>query len=122
MEAPTVLVAEDEFIIALDLCSTVEEAGCIVEGPYADIASAMLALQKKLPDVAILDVSLDDGESFPLAERLIAEHVPVIFHSGHFTIEEMEARFPQATACTKPCPPGEIIAKVKAALQPQAVN
>ena len=33
---PTVLVVEDEFIIALDLSETVRDLGFKVEGPFAD--------------------------------------------------------------------------------------
>lgn len=112
MTQPCVFVAEDEFIVAYDLCDTVEEAGYAVEGPFADISSAMLALQKRKPDVAILDVELDDGYSFQLAEHLIAEDVPVIFHSGQFTPSEVAKRFPQAIACSKPCPPDKLLSKV----------
>ncbi len=116
MTQPSVLVAEDEYIVAYDLCDTVEEAGYAVEGPYADISSAMLALQKCRPDVAILDVELDDGYSFQLAEHLIAEKVPVIFHSGQFTPSEVAKRFPQAIACSKPCPPDKLLRKVNEVL------
>ena len=38
-----VLVAEDELIVGYDLCDTVAEAGYMVEGPYDDLSSAMLA-------------------------------------------------------------------------------
>nr|WP_240049001.1 response regulator [Parerythrobacter lutipelagi] len=116
MNKPRVLVAEDEFIVAMDLCDTIAEAGCEIEGPHADLSSAMLAVQKNRPDIAILDVNLRDGESFALAEKLMAENVPVIFHSGHFTVAEMQDRFPEATACTKPCPPGQMIERVQEAL------
>lgn len=108
-----ILVAEDELIIAYDLCDTVEEAGFAVEGPYPDISSAMLSLQKSRPDIAILDVELDDGYSFQLAERLMAENVPVIFHSGQFSPNDVAKRFPEATACSKPCPPDKLLAKVQ---------
>ncbi len=111
-----VLVAEDEYIVAYDLCDTVEEAGFAVEGPYADISSAMLAVQKCRPDVAILDVELDDGYSFQLAEHLMAEDVPVIFHSGQFTPSEVAKRFPKAIACSKPCPPDKLLSKVQQVL------
>ncbi|GAA4042370.1 response regulator [Parerythrobacter jejuensis] len=116
MDRPVVLVAEDEGIIGIDLCDTVEEAGFEVEGPVPDVASAMLAFQKRKPDVAILDVQLGDGNVFPLAEKLIAEDVKVIFHSGNYTLEEMETRFPQATALSKPCPPQTMLANVQSAL------
>ena len=75
--AQKVLIAEDEAFIAFDLCETVEEAGYEVEGPHAGISSAMLAFQKEKPDLAILDVRLDDGEVYPLARKLEQDNVPL---------------------------------------------
>ena len=116
MEKQTILVAEDERIIGYDLCETMAEAGYDVEGPYPDISSAMLAYQKNKPDLAILDVQLGDGVVFPLAEKMMAEDVPVIFHSGHYTGEEVHARFPLSPALSKPAPPTQIIDEVQQAL------
>lgn len=116
MNHPRILVAEDEFIVAFDLCDTVQEAGFEVEGPHSEISTAMLAVQKARPDLAILDVELEDGDAFPLAEALMAEDVPVIFHSGQFTPEEVRSRYPTAIACSKPCPPNVMLAKVQKAL------
>ena len=110
------LVAEDELIIGVDLCDTVEEAGYRVEGPHNRLDSAMLSIQKQRPDVAILDVRLDDGDVFPLAEALMKEKVPVIFHSSRVSPQEMRDRFPQALACSKPCPPDQMIEMVREAL------
>ena len=93
-----VLVAEDELIIGYDLCDTVAEAGYMVEGPYDDLSSAMLAYQKSKPDIAILDVQLGDGIVYPLAEQMMAENVPVIFHSGQLSPAEAALRFPPAQA------------------------
>lgn len=112
-----VFVAEDEFIVGLDLCQTVAEAGYQVQGPFDDLSSAMLAYQKEKPDVAILDVQLGDGIVYALAEQMMAENVPVIFHSGQRTTEEMSARYPQAQSLSKPCPPSEIIERVQQAIQ-----
>jgi DNA-binding response OmpR family regulator len=111
-----ILVAEDEFIVAFDLCDTVKEAGFEVEGPHSEISTAMLAVQKSRPDLAILDVRLEDGDSFKLAEALMAEDVPVIFHSGQFSPDEVRRRFPSAIACSKPCPPTVMLDKVREAL------
>lgn len=104
-----ILVAEDEMIIAFDLCDTVEEAGFTVEGPHAGISSAMLAFQKEKPDLAILDIRLDDGEVYPLAKKLEAENVPIIFHSGIYSHDEVTEHFPTATTLIKPCPPSTMI-------------
>lgn len=91
-----ILVAEDEMIVAFDLCDTVEEAGFEVQGPHAGISEAMLDFQKEKPDLAILDVQLDDGIVFPLAQILADENVPIIFHSGQHSSEEVKSRFPEA--------------------------
>ena len=117
MGQPVILVAEDETIVAWDLCATVEEAGYTVEGPYTDISSAMLAYQKQKPDLAILDVQLGDGNVFPLAEQMMAEDIPVIFHSDNYTPGEVSERFPHSHALAKPCPPAAIIDSVQNALR-----
>ncbi|MFL0356005.1 response regulator [Erythrobacter sp. GH1-10] len=104
-----ILVAEDEMIVAFDLCDTVEEAGFEVQGPHAGISDAMLAFQKQKPDLAILDIQLNDGNVFNFAQKLADENVPIIFHSGRHSSEEVEAQFPGATTLAKPCPPADMI-------------
>ena len=116
MDQLKILVAEDEPIVAFDICETVESAGYAVSGPFGDISSAMVACQQERPDLAILDVTLDDGMVYPLAEKLIAENVPVIFHSGNVSTDEVKRRFPQSRALAKPCPPAKIIDSVQTML------
>lgn len=116
MEQPIILIAEDEPIVGMDLCDTIAEAGYRVEGPHGDLHSAMLAFQKQRPDLAILDIRLHDTVVYPFAEKLIAENVPVIFHSGHLPLEEVSARFPGTSALAKPCPPGDILTEVHTVL------
>lgn len=115
--AHKILVAEDEMVVAFDLCDTVEEAGFEVEGPHAGISSAMLAFQMEEPDLAILDISLDDGNVFPLARKLADENVPIIFHSGRHSREEVEEKFPMATTLLKPCPPADMLKAVNDVLE-----
>jgi len=116
---PTVLVVEDEFIIALDLSETVKDLGYVLEGPFADKQNAFTAIGKGMPDCAILDVFTQDGEVFPLADALTEAGVPIIFHSGHVSAEEMRRRYPQAIACSKPCPPDHLIDMLQQALDSQ---
>lgn len=116
MDMPYVMVAEDECIIGQDLCYTVAEAGCEVEGPLPDVSAAMLSYQKRRPDLAILDINLGDDNVFPLAEKLIAEDVKVIFHSGLYSESEVTERFPNATVLQKPCPPRVMLETVQSTL------
>lgn len=112
-----ILVAEDELVVACDLCDTVEEAGFEVEGPHSGISSAMLAFQKEKPALAILDIELDDGIVFPLAKKLSEEDVPIIFHSGRRSQEEVAEHFPTATTLVKPSPPSAILKAVAEVLE-----
>lgn len=112
-----ILIAEDEMIVAFDLCDTVEEAGYEVEGPHSGISSAMLAFQKEKPALAILDVELADGNIFSFARKLEAENVPVIFHSGSLSEREIEDRFPEAIVRMKPCPPTSMLEAVNRAME-----
>ena len=115
-ERPKVLVVEDEFIIALDLSETVKDLGYRVEGPFVSRETAFNAIDRELPDLAILDVYTADGEVYPLADALTQAGVPIIFHSGHATTREMQARYPGAQAVNKPCPPDRLIGMVQGAL------
>jgi len=96
MEQYCILVAKNEPIIASDLCETIAEAGFRVFGPHNDLASAMLSFNKHKPDLAILDVELNDGAAYPLAELLIEEDVPVIFQSSDKYCDQVEEAFPEA--------------------------
>ena len=116
MAHPVILVAEDEPMVAHDLCDTVEEAGFIVAGPFGDSASAMRSFEMNKPDLAILDINLVGGTAYSLAERMMAQDVPVIFHSGHVTSDEVQALYPKASALQKPCPPGVILDTVQQVL------
>ena len=107
--APRVLVVEDEFLIALDLSETLRDLGYRVEGPYANWDHALIAIDQEMPDFAVLDVMTGAGEVFPLADVLDDAGVPIIFHSGHVTPQDVQERYPKAQACSKPCPPARLI-------------
>jgi DNA-binding NtrC family response regulator len=108
-KARTVLVAEDEMIVAFDLCETVEVAGFRAVGPYARVKDACSAIEDSPPSVALLDVRLEDGDVFPLADRLAKAGVPIIFHSAHAEPQFISRRYPDAILCQKPCPPDRLI-------------
>ncbi|MDP5103372.1 MAG: response regulator [Erythrobacter sp.] len=113
-----ILLAEDEFVTAFDLCDTFEEAGYEVEGPHAGISSAMLACQKGKPDLAILDIELVDGLTYELAQKLLDENVPVILHSERAERDELAARFPRAITVAKPCPPADLLEVISRVFAP----
>jgi DNA-binding response OmpR family regulator len=53
------------------------------------------------PDAAIIDVSLGDQDSYPVADRLVHENVPFIFATGYGG-EAIPERFEGACVVAKP--------------------
>lgn len=74
----TVLVVEDDFLIADDYRSTIEAHGWQVLGPAPTDKAGLGLLQEAAPDVALLDLMLRRGTSAPVAEALVSMGVPFI--------------------------------------------
>ena len=84
LSGKSVLMVEDEYLIADALCSAFEMEEMHVVGPFPNIAAAMDALdQGVMADAAVLDVNLNGERVFPLADRLMAENVPIILTTGY---------------------------------------
>jgi ActR/RegA family two-component response regulator len=80
----TVLICEDDAILAADLTMSVEEVGHRVLGVYANAAEALRAAEDEVPDVAFIDLELADGlTGSSIAQALQSMGVKVIVLSGH---------------------------------------
>lgn len=75
----TVLIVEDEFLIALDLQDTLQSAGYGVMGPARRVAEALELLKgSPPPDVALLDVNLCGERVTPVARLLNVMGIPFL--------------------------------------------
>jgi len=75
-----VLVVEDQYAIALDLCETLDREGASVVGPAASVEDALQMLESSGPfDIAVLDIKLREGSVYPVADRLQELGVPYLF-------------------------------------------
>lgn len=81
----SILVLEDEAIVAYDLASELSDAGWTVLGPAGSIAEAVELVEEQRPDAALLDVNLSGTRSFDLAFRLREDGVSVLFLTGYAT-------------------------------------
>jgi DNA-binding response OmpR family regulator len=79
----SILVVEDEALIAMDLQMVLEDAGYRVIGPANSPDAAMALLDTQLPDVALLDVNLGRFDVFGVANELAARKTKLIFLTGH---------------------------------------
>ena len=79
-----VLIVEDEALLAMDLEFMLEEAGYIPIGPADDLKSALGAIEKSRPDLALVDVRLTSGESgINVARALHERGIPLLFATGN---------------------------------------
>lgn len=77
-----ILIVEDEPLIAELLAMYVEELGHEVVGPAATVDAALSILKSDPPAFAILDCSLGQEESTPIAEALNSNNLPFAFATG----------------------------------------
>jgi DNA-binding response OmpR family regulator len=79
----TVLIVEDEVLIAMDLKLMLEVCGWRVIGPAATVQHALRLLEDELPSVALLDVNLGNELVTRVAETLKARDVPFALASAY---------------------------------------
>jgi AmiR/NasT family two-component response regulator len=66
----SVLVAEDEHLVAAGLCSQLAGLGCTVIGPVSDGRAAVHAAELHAPDFAILDIRMPVMDGLEAAQLL----------------------------------------------------
>ena len=78
----TVLVVEDESIIAMALEDMLYMAGATAV-PAGTLAQAEALLAAQDFDAAVLDVNVFGQSSYPFAAQLVARAIPFIFATGY---------------------------------------
>jgi len=79
----SVLVVEDQLLIALDLETLLLEHGAASVRLCGTVEDALQSIRMERPDIAILDVNLGSTTSFPVAFELQRLGVPLIFATGY---------------------------------------
>ncbi|MBB6091679.1 DNA-binding response OmpR family regulator [Povalibacter uvarum] len=98
----SVLLIEDEYLVAMDMSNSLERAGATVIGPVGSVEEA-LRLVEEVPDIdiAIVDIRLQDADAFPVAEALEDRNIPFIFATG-YDRNVVPQRFTHVPWCPKP--------------------
>jgi CheY-like chemotaxis protein len=118
-EGASVLVVEDDFIVAFDMQTLLEERGARVLGPASSLEEAREILAGERPTIAILDVNLNGEYVFPLVTELREQHVPFMFATAYADDERLfpeEAR--TAPRLSKPVLPNVLIGQMLRLLRP----
>ena len=115
---PSVIVAEDEAIIRLDIVETLKESGFDVFGQAGDGAEAVrLALELK-PQLVLMDIKMPGTDGLQAAEILKDHKVPVVLLTA-FSSPELVERASEAgvySYVVKPFNPSNLIPALRIAL------
>ena len=82
---PRVMIVEDEYILAMEMKALMIQSDLRAEVSTCATLRAGIDLCRRLPavDLAILDITLPDGEVFPLVEPLLSKGARIVFASSH---------------------------------------
>lgn len=78
-----ILVVEDDYYLATDAKTTIQEAGGKVVGPFATVGEARAAFDADGADLAVVDINLGDGPAFDFARHLHSAKLPFLFATGY---------------------------------------
>ena len=101
MTGNTVLLVEDEAMVAMMVEQVLTELGLCVIGPCGTLREALRAANETPVDAAILDINLNGQVVYPVVDLLIAKGVPVVFVSGYGR-ESVDSRYSHIPLVQKP--------------------
>lgn len=105
----SILIAEDEALIALELAYEVADRRGMIIGPVASVADGLSLIDRHPITAAVLDANLLDRDVTPLALVLIERGVPFVLHTGTGVPAELSAAHPHLTVVRKPASAAEVL-------------
>jgi len=117
-EALTVVVAEDEGLIRMDVVATLQEAGYEVVGEAADGEEAVRLAQELTPDFMVMDIKMPKLDGISAAEKIAELKIPVVLLTA-FSQADLVKRAADAGAMayvTKPFKPTDLLPAIQIAL------
>ena len=105
----SILIAEDEALVALELAYEVADRRGKIVGPVASVADGLSILGQRTVTAAVLDANLRDRDVTPLALALIERRVPFVLHTGTGIPAELRAAHPHLTIVPKPATAAEVL-------------
>lgn len=107
-----ILIVEDEPLIAMEMHRLISQAGLEVSGPVGTLDRALDLANDQTLTGAIIDINLGSEPSYPVADRLGENGVPVIFVTG-YDAATMPARFAASPVLQKPIEPHVLLATLR---------
>ena len=108
-----IVVVEDDYVLATDICRTLRDLGATVLGPAPTPFYAMHLIGRKKIDAAVLDVRLHGTTVFEVADMLRDQGVPIIFATASDR-KSMPGRFQEAPLLEKPLDRKRLVSEIQA--------
>lgn len=102
LSALSVLLVEDNFLVAMAMERALVESGCTVIGPVGSVEEGTRMAEETSIDGAILDINIHGGTSQPIAEALERRGLPFIFITGYGSPQMLPDRLRQVFRLAKP--------------------
>jgi response regulator NasT len=107
----TVLVAEDESLIRMDIVETLIDFGFDVIAEAADGIEAVELAKSKKPDIIVMDIKMPNLDGISAAEQMQALRIPIVLLTA-FSQKELVERASEAGAMAyvvKPFTPNDLL-------------
>ncbi|MBX9633486.1 MAG: response regulator [Magnetospirillum sp.] len=104
----TLMVVEDEYLVATSIEMVLQDAGYTVLEPISNIEDALETIGTSSADLALLDVNLSGHRVYPVADALLSRNVPFIFLTG-CDEGDLPPRFAGTTLLVKPFSPQKLL-------------
>lgn len=113
LDGISVLVVEDQSLIAMDVEDTLREMGAKNIQLASDTNDAISTLKSFQPDIAILDFNLGSKTSEAVADILSEHKIPFIFMTGYSDDSAIPERFRAIDILRKPISKSSLATKLK---------
>lgn len=117
-----VLLVEDDVILAIDLETTLTEAGAEIAGFGRTVKDALALVDGNRIDAAILDIRIGRETVEPVARKLADRHIPFVFYSAQVDIDPIRALWPLSKVVSKPARPKAIVNAIAEAVKERGAH
>jgi DNA-binding response OmpR family regulator len=107
-----VLIVEDDYFVAMDLCSTLRARGATVVGPAPNIGAGRDLARERTIDCVLLDVNVQGEHAFALAQELRSRGVRPIFTTG-YDVEFIPPHLRDIVYLQKPVDTGSLVESIR---------
>ena len=99
---PRVLILQNDPCASLTLVRSIAGHGYLASGPLARLEEACAHLVQTSPDMVVMDVALEGGNTFDLARELRRKGIPFVFYTTRETLKQ--SRLTYGARCSSESP------------------